>query len=428
MKKVFPFLVLPVLLLIQSCSFTDSKVENDLTKENLKGDVILVYSNGIYGFTYIDLYNENGFLTQRFSGKKSENFDLYKTSYENEKIINIINQSEGLGRKFSESESKYTYDPNGKLISVISDGFSTQYNYNEEGRLMSEIGTGDVGVYERKYYYSNSKLDSTTLLMKVEDDGYFSTYVIDDNYEIIKRFQVKSGEKKFLKFISNRKKNEKKDIIEDIENEFDPEGNTIKTTTTKYEYNYDEKGNWTQKRSIEDGVLKVTESRTIVYKGGDTKIYLDEMESIIKSFGGSNNSDNSNQNDEETESNVPIPSTNNYEQSSGSRSQEVKSKCSTCNGSGKCRECGKTFRKQYYKGNGSYESRNESRPGLVMCNDCFGRGHRQVKRTGGGWEPDEDCYVSGCEDGWRYCRECNNYGNGKNIGQCQSCKGTGFRD
>lgn len=53
--------------------------------------------------------------------------------------------------------------------------------------------------------------------------------------------------------------------------------------------------------------------------------------------------------------------------------QTLKSECSYCKGTGKCGKCGNIFRKSYYKGNGSYENRNESNPGYVMCNDCWGR-------------------------------------------------------
>ena len=100
-------------------------------------------------------------------------------------------------------------------------------------------------------------------------------------------------------------------------------------------------------------------------------------------------------------------------------------KCYSCNGTGKCKSCSQIFKKPYYKGDGSYEWRNETRMGLVMCNDCFGRGHKQKHRDFGGWEPAGDCYVSGCQDGWVNCRECNSNGNGQYLGQCQRCRGTG---
>ena len=102
-------------------------------------------------------------------------------------------------------------------------------------------------------------------------------------------------------------------------------------------------------------------------------------------------------------------------------------KCSACNGTGKCRNCSKTVDKLFYAGNGNYDSRNESRPGLTRCNSCYGRGHVQVRRSEGGWEPSRDCYVSICNDGWIPCGDCNSSGRGNNLGQCRECKGLGNR-
>jgi hypothetical protein len=63
-----------------------------------------------------------------------------------------------------------------------------------------------------------------------------------------------------------------------------------------------------------------------------------------------------------------------------------------------------------------------------MCQDCSGNGHKQRHVVGGsGWEPNGDCYVGGCEDGWVNCRECNGSGNGTLLGKCRDCKGTGYR-
>jgi hypothetical protein len=430
MKKVFPFLVLSFLMFVQSCSFTDSKVENDLTKENLKGDVILVYQVGDDGGSSLEIFNDNGMLTKGFFGKKGEYYDYKEVTYEKDKKIQEKRIGDWGRGGFFEIDYKYSYNPNGKLESLTFNDNKLFCSYNEDGKLVRETSESSYSTSIKDYYYSSTKLDSIidVVTYKSHNDKSLSIEKINGVNQVFENYDLKDDGNRVLTTITYRKNNESGDIIEEVRTEFDPKGNKTKITTIKYEYNYDEKGNWVQKRIIENGELEGTYSRTIVYKGGETGIYISEMEKILSSFNVSNNSNNSTQDDGEIESNVPIPSTNNYEQSSGSRGQEVKSKCSTCNGSGKCRECGKTFRKQYYKGNGSYESRNESRPGLVMCNDCFGRGHRQVKRTGGGWEPGEDCYVSGCEDGWRYCRECNNYGNGKNIGQCQSCKGTGFRN
>ena len=116
------------------------------------------------------------------------------------------------------------------------------------------------------------------------DDGdkCYITRINGNNY-IYEKYNVSSGEKKILS-IYNEKKNETGDIFESVTNEYDIEGNLTNTKTTKQVYDYDEKKNWIQLRRIENGELKDTESRTIVYKGGETSIYINEMEKIISSF------------------------------------------------------------------------------------------------------------------------------------------------
>ena len=250
-------------------------------------------------------------------------------------------------------------------------------------------------------------------------------YFLDGEDVLInKSFDVETNGIKVMRDITYFKKNESGDLKEELLEEFNSDGIKIKSTTKKYEYNYDENGNWIQKRQIEEGVLKSTTNRTIVYKGGETSIYINEIDKIISSLSGSgNNINNSSQNDGISSSS----NQNNYSQQN-QQTDTQKRKCSYCNGTGKCKECGKTFRKSYYKGNGSYDDRNESRPGLVMCRDCYGRGHKQVKRTEGGWEPGGDCYVGYCQDGWLVCRVCNSNGNGKSPGQCKECDGTGYKN
>jgi hypothetical protein len=112
----------------------------------------------------------------------------------------------------------------------------------------------------------------------------------------------------------------------------------------------------------------------------------------------------------------------------GRNSNQNKQKCYYCQGTGNCGKCSKTFSKPYYQGNGSYKWRNETKQGYTMCQDCFGRGHKQRKSSNGGWEPDKKCYVSNCQDGWVNCTECNNYSNGKNLGKCKTCKGSGNKN
>ena len=190
-----------------------------------------------------------------------------------------------------------------------------------------------------------------------------------------------------------------------------------------YTYSFDEKGNWIEK--YKNGELE--SSRRIYYKGDDLTMVKNElmnkMESIYPKSDNSNPESQNNQSGDQSNNNSTSSNNN-----SSKNSQIPREECWDCKGSGDCQECSKTFRKEYYKGNGSYDSRNETKQGYVMCNDCRGRGHKQVKRERGGWEPGLDCHVTGCMDGWNFCRTCNSYGNGTNIGKCRKCRGTGYQN
>lgn len=119
----------------------------------------------------------------------------------------------------------------------------------------------------------------------------------------------------------------------------------------------------------------------------------------------------------------PNSNTSTYETIENQRQE-----CYNCNGTGKCRKCCQSSKKSYYIGDGRYNERPEINLGYVLCSSCYGRGHTQRSAKSGGWEPDNDCYTSNCQDGWVQCDECNRGYNsdGKDIGLCKSCKGTGY--
>lgn len=123
-------------------------------------------------------------------------------------------------------------------------------------------------------------------------------------------------------------------------------------------------------------------------------------------------------------------STENYNnQSSNPSTQNLNKRCNHCYGTGKCPSCKGPFTVHYWGGYG-WKDRNEYRPGYVICRDCRGAG---VIYTGG-WDYNaspkqplsKSCYVSGCINGWLFCKECNYSGNGNNLGICKECKGTGL--
>jgi hypothetical protein len=127
-------------------------------------------------------------------------------------------------------------------------------------------------------------------------------------------------------------------------------------------------------------------------------------------------SEYSNQNDISDGSSI----NDSYESNSSSSqsSQTEKRKCSTCGGNGQCSKCSKPQRVRYKQGE-SPKDHNEIRLGMIVCPQCGGN------LMNFGADKNESCYL--CKaTGWKYCPECNIYGEGRNIGKCQRCDGTGF--
>ena len=118
---------------------------------------------------------------------------------------------------------------------------------------------------------------------------------------------------------------------------------------------------------------------------------------------------------------IPDQSTtqNNYNNSSQNY-EKPKEKCSSCYGTGKCSTCGKVQQDGYYNRSGSYIRISEIRTGMIICDKCHGRGT---------FGSDYDSPCGWCQgQGWSFCKTCNYNGRGSNVGQCQSCRGSGFRN
>jgi hypothetical protein len=280
---------------------------------------------------------------------------------------------------------------------------STYYFYSKETEVMSY------------YYKSDGSRDSTTQ-HKYESGMVYYTVTKFINSKDFNHFWYvigQKGDKKLIgkgNYLFNENGDDGKSELQDVIND------TVYITT--YDYVYDKHNNWIKSEQFINNKLNEVVNRKIFYKGDDVSTYILKMNQIINSS-----------REKGTIGSNRVPSPGNSSQSresidQGNNSSQNK-KCTQCNGSGQCRECSKTFRRNYYKGNGSYDDRNETKPGYIMCSDCRGRGHKQVKRNEGGWEPGGDCHVSGCIDGWIFCRSCNHSGNGRNIGKCERCKGSG---
>jgi len=387
--------------------------ENDLKKENLKGEVIYTkYISPLSNFEMHYEYNSRGFLTKQITRHDEiQEFSFtFENFFEDEKLIRSIST---FGNP---SYTKYIYDVEGKVLketTVDADDKSIirTIDYIYKDRLLIEKrSTSDLWTSISKYYYTSNNLDSI-----VEQNKNLEDKTIEFKYTC---FNEKGQEIKSVNengsYIITMEYNEFNEVKKEVINDAgDIEVNL-------YTYSYDENGNWIEK--YVNGELE--SSRRIYYKGDDlTMVKIELLNKMESGYSKSDNSDSENQNNQ-------IQSNNNSsvypENKSAENSQSNKPKCYQCNGTGKCRECSKIFRKNYYKGNGAYGDRNETKPGYVMHDQCFGRGHIDVKRVEGGWEPGLDCSYSGCMDGWIFCRTCNYNGNGKSLGQCDKCKGSGF--
>jgi hypothetical protein len=105
----------------------------------------------------------------------------------------------------------------------------------------------------------------------------------------------------------------------------------------------------------------------------------------------------------------------------------VKEECFRCSGNGNCEECSKVFQSTYWDWSlHQYKSRNETRPGLVMCGQCRGSGEIYGLFNGNKDPEIKECWV--CKDGWRNCQKCNSNGNGQYLGKCPDCYGSGYEN
>jgi YD repeat-containing protein len=425
MKNILSVIFSGVLMILVGCNSDKNLIENDLTKENLIGDVVLVSNKHLPSELHeICVYDDMGMITKRLASLPGDIFTLIETKYDNGRIT-TINTSSNLGSGFFQYEEMYSYDINGKLMSINKDNFTIEFKYDEKGRLIREIETSKTLDMEliTDYFYSKDKLDSLTHTSSYKfGNTNIETIVNDDNQKTYKSFVKEDDKREVLMSIRNYKRNDKGDFIEQVQTEFDEKSQITNVVKIKYEYDYDEKGNWIQKRTIEEGELKNTEYRTIVYKGGDINMYLDKMEKIIKSVSGGNKQQHSSPNSSNSNSNS---SSNNYQR----QNTPNKQKCYQCSGNGVCKSCNRTFTVSYYdERSNSWKNRNESRQGYRLCNDCKGAGVFYKKSdypNQGKWEVDRKCYVGGCLNGWLFCNDCNSYGNGREIGKCSKCKGTG---
>lgn len=172
-------------------------------------------------------------------------------------------------------------------------------------------------------------------------------------------------------------------------------------------------GTWTSNGSKyfgewKDGKLvKESKQKDLVESSKQESSQTKNLEAFAAFLRGGNSSNNSTK---------PNNSSNN----SSSNTQTLHQKCFECRGTGQCSDCSKPQTVRYKKGE-SPRNHNEIRLGMVICPQCGGN------LMNWGADEKESCYLCKKWSGWVLCRKCNSNGDGRSIGKCQKCMGTGNR-
>lgn len=412
MKYIFSLALM--LLLVRCNNISDNNISSDknyiskanistiLGIENLKGDVVILEEDGNIVF-----FNNNALPEKKLTEVKGLKGISYvvEYTYTNKDIVSNLLKAKGFNMN-----TRYFYDSSGVItssenITKFDDDLTTftemnYYKYNENKRLILD-SINEVRF--TKYFYTENKLDSS------KDELRTNIY-------------------------SNG------NIIKQIIHEVDEKGNiSPKVIVKTFEYKYDAYGNWIVQQSFVGGRPDKIVNRKILYMGQDISEYEKKFNDFIASIGGSENISNSpvESNDNSGSTNVIVggaTANNSYNSNSSSTQINEREKriCSDCNGTGKCRTCSKVFKTRFWGGKYSgWKNRNETRSGLIMCDVCNGAGVFYKKGDYPNMDDyvvDKKCYVSSCRNGWKYCPECNYSGNGRNLGQCSDCRGTGYRE
>ena len=406
--KTYPISFLSIILLFSIFSCSTHREQNDLQEMNLSGDVILMKEGITYTF-----FDEHGKITKSFSDETTE---FKNSTYTMQNIYNYFYIDGKLTKKIN--YNYYSEDDE------VTEGLET-FSYDEQGRLKTSSYKKDDWQSKKYYFYENGKLSKDSTFGGQKTDFYWINR--DVNLYTYEGDELKKIEN-HRQFYSSEEELESDDVEVNHDIQYFDQGLLIKSESpgssdsepesSTYEYDKDLKGNWTQKtRKSTNKDYNITYERQIFYKGDDISVYENRYETLKnKLLGFSTGLKESAPEEEES----VFMGSQKEEYTSSEPSKPQPQKCWKCNGSGKCPKCSVPQRVRYKKGEPPRDH-NEIRLGMVVCSQCGGN------TMNWGHDENESCYL--CKaSGWLYCQTCNTYGNGRNIGQCQECDGTGFRN
>jgi hypothetical protein len=255
-KKIFLFLA----IVTASCNQGKSPAENspkipsDILTENVKGNVVQIETNiylidsatgqqGKLESTTIEKYDDNGFAVS-YSTYTAKDSSTILNTYEHNAAGNLTSMNTTKNGK-PLSSMKLTADSTGKYITAVS--FDSA---GKEDVFYDDIVTNDFGaVLSAKGNHSDSTIKMTFA------NNYDSVYYIGG--------QSKDSVGK-LTYSSLIKLNDKRDPMQLDEIVITKDSTT--KTSTMYAYDkWDDKGNWTQQTTTENGKPKKMIIRAITY-------------------------------------------------------------------------------------------------------------------------------------------------------------------
>ena len=413
------------MILCFSCS-KDNKTKTDAELQGLRNNVLFVHEKSEGDLLSQELYyefDETGKILRKIDYFKINGSTVWSDCSYNytDGILTsqLVRREDG-----NNTEDVYSYNEDGKLLQIVGNNSLTKFRYTN-GLLTekSEVFTGEFdNVRKSLFFYDKAgKLDSTIITnMFLETIIKFIQH-FDDSEREIQNYSYKSSNQDYDNLNLYNKKtftyNSNNDLESEIENDY--EENT--TDKTEYQYTYDESGNWIKQITKDsDGISEII--REVYYTKEEYQNRALELESKLLASSNSSQQDTQYQNTESYSNSYS--GSNSYDNSNSNNNS--KRQCSYCSGSGKCKNCNKTFRVKYWGGSSGWISENQTRVGYVMCGWCYGSGKRYNAANIDQSPTYTECKVCNAT-GWELCNECNVSGRGTNLGQCSYCNGKGYK-
>lgn len=284
MKKVYFLIFLLLLLSTAFCVLPKTSLESFGLKGNIRTIAL----------------DEDTFYFNQAGNLETDNYIWYDEDYDEDTEGNINYAYDDKGRLISKEDedyyegflggSYYTYNSDGLLIEEKYEGlgeYSTKYTYNDKKQLnwMKDYSYDDTLDKATEYAYDKSgnktkesDYDKDMQLIKYSEYSYDKSknvtecrnYLAPNKLDSTHTYKYNAKNQRIEEsvFIDNK-------LVKKTQNTYDAHGNITESTevnalsneTTKFttNYTYDSKGNWTEKKVLENGESSWDSERTFTY-------------------------------------------------------------------------------------------------------------------------------------------------------------------